>query len=603
MTKAHILLLLLLSALLIFNAFSSASPLEASSDLDEEYDEDADEDLKFLLQQENNEQSESFLENEEGDEESESSLENGGDENDTKLKLQDQEKIKPSPEFDEKDVLVLKATNFTSFVKNNPYVMVQFYVPHCTPCEALAREFAAAATILRGEVVFAKVNATQEKKLTKRYQVQFMPSVYFFFDGLHKPYSGKNIRDAIVSWTKKRTGTGAFNVTSLEEAERVLNTEKKFVLGFLDSLVGEESAHLGKASRCDDEINFYQTDNPDVAKFFNMDPTKRPALILVKKDDEECSHHVGKFTKSAITKFVKENKSPLVIPFNEETAPSIFGSNIKKQIFLFGTPKITSDVLPIFKEAAMFFRGKLTFVYLDLDNKAVATEASQFFGIKGDSPQLVAFSTESEEGRKYKFNGEITLESIKVFGEEFLADKIIPYLKSEPVPENNNGDIKIVVGVNFDEIVLDELKDVLLEIYAPGCDRCQALEPTYNKLAKYLRGIDSLVIAKMDGTSNDHPSLKIGGFPTFLFFPADNKKSSPINFEKDLTIVGFYKFLKQNAKTPFKLQRPTSDDTVPTTPSSNSKLDELQLTYNSDSDTIISNNTQQSNTKDTKDEL
>lgn len=29
----------------------------------------------------------------------------------------------------------------------------------------------------------------------------------------------------------------------------------------------------------------------------------------------------------------------------------------------------------------------------------------------------------------------------------------------------NDGDVKIVVGNNFDEIVLDELKDVLLEVY------------------------------------------------------------------------------------------------------------------------------------------
>lgn len=104
----------------------------------------------------------------------------------------------------------------------------------------------------------------------------------------------------------------------------------------------------------------------------------------------------------------------------------------------------------------------------------------------------------------------------------------------------NDGDVKIVVGNNFDDIVLDESKDVLLEvchcnprnkihksigisffvrtqfnvrcviqIYAPWCGHCQALEPTYNKLAKHLRGIESLVIAKMDGTTNEHPRAKV----------------------------------------------------------------------------------------------
>lgn len=115
-----------------------------------------------------------------------------------------------------------------------------------------------------------------------------------------------------------------------------------------------------------------------------------------------------------------------------------------------------------------------------------------------------------------------------------------------------------MVGKNFDEIVLDESKDVLLEIYAPWCGHCQALEPTYNKLAKHLRGVDSLVIAKMDGTTNEHPRAKPDGFPTILFFPAGNKSFDPITVDTDRTVVAFYKFLKKHASIPFKIQKPAS---------------------------------------------
>lgn len=42
-------------------------------------------------------------------------------------------------------------------------------------------------------------------------------------------------------------------------------------------------------------MNFYQTTNPDVAKLFHMDPNaKRPALVMVKREDEKLSHF-GKF--------------------------------------------------------------------------------------------------------------------------------------------------------------------------------------------------------------------------------------------------------------------------------------------------------------------
>lgn len=41
----------------------------------------------------------------------------------------------------------------------------------------------------------------------------------------------------------------------------------------------------------------------------------------------------------------------------------------------------------------------------------------------------------------------------------------------------------MVVAKNFDEIVNDETKDVLIEYYAPWCGHCKNLAPKYEELA------------------------------------------------------------------------------------------------------------------------
>ncbi|KAL6203030.1 hypothetical protein ACLB2K_026734 [Fragaria x ananassa] len=487
------------------------------------------------------------------------------------------------PEVDEKDVVVLKGANFSETIKKNRFVLVEFYAPWCGHCQALAPEYAAAATELKGgDVILAKVDATEENELSQEYDVQGFPTIFFFSDGVHKPYTGQRTKEAIVTWIKKKTGPGIANVTTVEDAERILTSETKFVVGFLNSLVGPESDELSAASRLEDDVNFYQTVDPKVAKLFHIDSdVKRPALVLIKKEDEKLSHFVSKFDKSAIAEFVFANKLPLVVTFTRENAPSIFESEIKKQLLLFATSKDSKKVLPEFVEAAKLFKGKLIFVFVETDNEDIGKPVSEYFGITGDAPTVLAY-TGNDDARKFILDKEVTLANIKAFGEDFLEDKLKAFYKSDPIPETNDGDVKIVVGNNFDDIVLDESKDVLLEIYAPWCGHCQSLEPTYNKLAKHLRGIESIVIAKMDGTTNEHPRAKADGFPTLLFFPAGNKSFDPTTVDSDRTVVAFYKFLKKHASIPFKLQQPTS------TPKSEES---------------VAKESQESSTNDVKDEL
>ncbi|AES88586.1 putative protein disulfide-isomerase [Medicago truncatula] len=479
------------------------------------------------------------------------------------------------PEVDEKDVVVLIERNFTTVIENNQFVMVEFYAPWCGHCQALAPEYAAAATELKKDgVVLAKVDASVENELAYEYNVQGFPTVYFFIDGVHKPYNGQRTKDAIVTWIKKKTGPGVYNITTLDDAERILTSETKVVLGFLDSLVGAESDELAAASKLEDGVNFYQTVIPNVAKLFHIDPdVKRPALVLLKKEEEKLNHFDGQFVKAEIANFVSSNKLPLVNIFTRESAPVIFESPIKKQLLLFVTSNDTAKFITVFQEAAKLFKGKLIFVHVEMDNEDVGKPVADYFGLSGNTPKVLAF-TGNEDGRKFLLDGEVTIDNIKAFGEDFLADKLKPFIKSDPIPESNDGDVKIVVGNNFDEIVLDESKDVLLEVYAPWCGHCQALEPTFNKLAKHLHSIESIVVAKMDGTTNEHPRAKSDGFPTLLFYPAGKKSSDPITVDVDRTVVAFYKFLKKHASIPFQLQKPTT--TSKTNDSGSSDIKESQ---------------------------
>ncbi|RYR23257.1 hypothetical protein Ahy_B03g068510 isoform A [Arachis hypogaea] len=561
----RLVVLLSLTTLLLFSSFTLISTKKSAQN-DNTANENDDEDLSFLEEPDEaattaHHHADSNLPDPDGDDED---LElDEDDDNDygdfSSYSPSHFEAEQPPWDVDDKDVVVLKERNFTTVIENNQYVMVEFYAPWCGHCQALAPEYAAAATELKNYgVVLAKIDATAEQEMAHEYDVQGFPSIFFFVDGEHKPYTGHRTKDGIVAWVKKKIGPGVYNISTADDAERILTSENKVVLAFLTTLVGSESEELAAASKLEDNVNFYQTVVPDVAKLFHIDPeAKRPALVLVKREDEKLSYFDGKFVKAEIADFVAINKLALVTTFSKETAPLIFESKIKKQLLLFVTKKNSDKFFPIFGEAAKLFKGKLVFVHVDMDNEDAGKPVASFFGITGKGPKVLAYIG-NNDGRKFLYDGEVTVDNIKAFGEDFLHDKLKPFLKSDPVPETNDGDVKIVVGDNFDDIVLDESKDVLLEVYAPWCGHCQALEPTYNKLAKHLRGIESIVIAKMDGSTNEHPRIKTDGFPTILFFPAGKKSSDPITVDVDRTVAAFYKFLRKHASIPFKLKKPTS---------------------------------------------
>ena len=88
----------------------------------------------------------------------------------------------------------------------------------------------------------------------------------------------------------------------------------------------------------------------------------------------------------------------------------------------------------------------------------------------------------------------------------------------------------VVVGKNFEDVVKDPKKDVLLEVYAPWCGHCKSLEPIYKKLAKRFEKVDSVVIAKMDGTENEHADVDVKGFPSIMLFTAE-KGAKPVVFD------------------------------------------------------------------------
>lgn len=143
-------------------------------------------------------------------------------------------------------------------------------------------------------------------------------------------------------------------------------------------------------------------------------------------------------------------------------------------------------------------------------------------------------------------NTKVTVDSLKKFISDYNAGTLEEFIKSEPIPLEQEDVVK-VVGKTFKDIVYDESKDVLIEFFAPWCGHCRALKPKYEQLAKKLSKEKNVVIAAIDATANAYPKeFEIAGYPT-LFWVSQGNKKKPVPYEGAREVDDLLKFVAKSA--------------------------------------------------------
>ncbi|KAJ8399719.1 hypothetical protein AAFF_G00408240 [Aldrovandia affinis] len=454
---------------------------------------------------------------------------------------------------EEDDVLVLKKSNFEEALKAHPNILVEFYAPWCGHCKALAPEYAKAAGILKSEgseIRLGKVDATEEADLAQEFGVRGYPTIKFFKGGEKespKEYSAGRQADDIVSWLKKRTGPSATTLTEVTQAESLIADNEVAVIGFFKDAESDGAKGFLRAAEAVDDIPFALASDDALFSKFEV---SNDGVVLFKKFDEGRNTFDGELTKENLLNFIKANQLPLVIEFTEQTAPKIFGGEIKSHILMF-VPKEASDFqdkMDQFKKAAEGFKGKILFIFIDSDledNQRIL----EFFGLKKEECPAIRLITLEDEMTKYKPESEeITADNIVAFCTLFAEGKLKPHLMSQDIPEDwETNPVKVLVGKNFEEVAFNPAKNVFIEFYAPWCGHCKQLAPIWDKLGEKYKDSDSIIVAKMDSTANEIDSVKVHSFPTLKYFPVGDERKV-IDYNGERTLEGFTKFLESGGK-------------------------------------------------------
>ncbi|KAK3823827.1 MAG: thioredoxin-like protein [Linnemannia gamsii] len=447
----------------------------------------------------------------------------------------------------ESDVIDLTAKNFASSIAEEKLMLVEFFAPWCGHCKALAPEYEIAATELKEHnIPIAKVDCTVETELCQEQGIQGYPTLKVFREGTPSDYSGPRKADGIVSYLKKQNLPAISDVTA-ETLEAFSKSDKVVIVGVLPK--GDE-----RREELERIANIYRDDYVFGVIEASEEVPSGSGIVLYKQFDEGKNVLDGTFDAESLVEFIKANS----VPTMDEIGPNNYARYMDAGLplaYLFVENKEQREKYSEEIEAiAKTFKGKLNFAYIDA-SKFGAHAAN--LNLKEQWP---AFGIQNvETGAKFPLSqeGELTIENMKKLAEDVLAGNVEPSVKSEAVPETNDGPVKTVVATTYAEIVEDNQdKDVLIEFYAPWCGHCKNLAPIYEELGEAYKG-SGIVIAKLDATANDLPAsvpFTIQGFPTIKLRKAGAAAGEYVDYNGNRSKEDFIEFLKENAVNKFEVK-------------------------------------------------
>jgi len=379
--------------------------------------------------------------------------------------------------------------------------------------------------------------------------------------------------------------TPAFELLEdVEAVEKFLAEEdtEPAVIGFFNDETHKEDMETfeatAEANRYD--LRFAYTVKEDVRTAFkansgsHVNVYKPPRFVNEKYDKKKARYPGKKVDETALMKFAKAKALPLV------------GQKTWKSNDRYDASAL--PVLTLFVDVDLEKNGK-GFDYYANRVRRVATDfgGKMLFNVgdKGDFSYTLTDFDLDLPGKKdigagiklgnahYGMAESFSVDNLRAFVESYFSGALVPKIKEEPDPADNNheedgyggddegggdeddGSPSAVVTLtddNFEAVVNAPGVDVLVEFYAPWCGHCMQLKPTYKKVAAAFEGVATVTVAAMDATAHTPPdSFDVAGYPTLIFVKGDAAKTQ-VPYDGGRDVGSMVEYIKNNAATPVK---------------------------------------------------
>jgi protein disulfide-isomerase A1 len=440
------------------------------------------------------------------------------------LVFAEQKKFTYTPE-----VVALNKSNFDETVANAPQVIVKFYSPNCPHCKALAPIYEDAAKKVREQnvrVIVANIDCSTNGEICDKQKITRYPTLKFYKDGQFKAEfdqkrTVENITEFIIE-NSRALITIIHGNEATEFIKKFKTDEKKLLIGYFNRIGDVDYKTFEKMAKVyGNEFIYAAAGDKQAAEA--VGGVVIPGIVMYKDYDEAIARNT-KLSEDNISKFVNIHRIPNLDILTEENLQTYIDSKIPLAIFFYEKDiqyeKHKADLYHISK----LYRDRLYFVA----SKSIYKDKNRLnkplnFGIF--DPKDPEFFFSFPKGKR------MNQANLVQFGEAYFRHEVIPQIIEEPIKarvyENN---VVTLNQENYNEIVLDESRDVCVLYYSPNCQYSKRLFPIWDYLgSRYLYQRKNITIAKFDAYNmkipQSSPWKNLEYYPTIVMYQAVDKEA------------------------------------------------------------------------------
>ena len=451
-------------------------------------------------------------------------------------------------------VVKLDAKAFDGEIKKSRYNFVMFYAPwdgHSKAFMPRWLSYARTHQMAGTEMTFGLVDATREKELDARFEIEEYPTLVLFRDGVPKTYIGDRSPGHLDKFVRRNLLKPARFLEGTDDVEVFLIGRAVSVIGFFDDPSHLETYHHAAAEF---DLDFGETKSKIATEDWKA---PFPTIKMWRDFTKEPATYDGDVKDlDAIKLWIATEMVPPVVKFSDKKLlDRLFQGPIAVNIFVFlPEERETAEKMSIALEnAAERLRGKVHIITVDANEKIM----HDYFTLHQHSgPQIRLLSHDLKYAYRGSFEIDKISKDIEEFYNEFKAGKLVPMFKSQdPLPKD--GDVVQIVGKTFEKLVIDNDKHVLVWFYAPWCRTCKAMKPVWEKLGTLYKNEKEIIIAKMDATKNEAKNVHVRHYPTVYYYHAGDKPRHE-EYDGAMEPDAIIDFLKERTgKSPHKTRRRT----------------------------------------------